>query len=140
MESFNNKKKKLLAYNGSLTILLLFLVLASAPSLLQAANDNCNGSGLCGNVNPDDCRTAISRYTDGHTYSQYTSRVSGHCTAIYQCSGFYPSLTGANLKEQFLHVYNNQPCKKCGSHAFYGGNCQATLNYCGNCRDSGDPN
>jgi len=44
------------------------------------------------------CQGAIDRYTDTTVYSGYTSRTNGHCTAIYQCSGDYPALTGAQLK------------------------------------------
>ncbi|EFJ22291.1 hypothetical protein SELMODRAFT_413786 [Selaginella moellendorffii] len=122
----------------SLLAILLVIFLGSSSC---AKNDNCNGSGLCGSrVNQADCRRAISRYTDGTIYNGFTSRVSGHCTAIFRCDGNYPSVSGAVLKQQFLHVYDNQPCRLCGSHAFDGGNCEATLNYCANCRDSGNPN
>ncbi|KAH7314661.1 hypothetical protein KP509_21G014800 [Ceratopteris richardii] len=119
--------------------------MAAALLVLMAAegesySDNCDGSGLCGCcVSQNDCRNAFARYTDGTIYSGYTSRVSGHCTAIFQCDGSYPSVSGAVLKQQFLHIYQNQPCQKCGSHAF-NGNCEATLNYCASCRDSGNPN
>ncbi|MCO5609460.1 hypothetical protein L7F22_063686 [Adiantum nelumboides] len=120
--------------------MLAMLALVNHP-WVQAASDNCNGSRMCErHVSADDCRNAVSRFTDGHDYSQYTSRVYGRCTAIFRCGSFYPSVNGASLKQNFLHVYKNQPCQKCGSHAFYGGMCQATLNYCANCRDAGDPN
>jgi hypothetical protein len=84
-------------------------------------------------VSKSDCLAAIARYDDGTVYSQYTSRVTGHCTAIYRCDGDYEARSGADLKQQFMHIYNAQPCGRCGSHAF--DNCEATLNYCGNCRD-----
>ena len=96
-------------------------------------SDNCSGSALCGQVSKDDCIAAINRYDDGTLYSQYTSRVAGHCTAIFRCDGSYVSKTGADLKQLFNHVYDYQPCGRCGSHAF--DNCEATLNYCGNCKD-----
>ncbi|KAH7314687.1 hypothetical protein KP509_21G016100 [Ceratopteris richardii] len=95
---------------------LLVLVAAEGESY----SDNCDGSRLCGCcVSQNDCRNAFARYTDGTIYSGYTSRVSGHCTAIFQCDGSYPSVSSAVLKQQFLHIYQNQPCQKCGSHAFF---------------------
>ncbi|KAH7314685.1 hypothetical protein KP509_21G015900 [Ceratopteris richardii] len=78
--------------------------MAAALLILMAAegesySDNCDGSGLCGCcVSQNDCRNAFARYTDGTIYSGYTSRVSGHCIAIFQCDCSYPSVSGAVLK------------------------------------------
>ncbi|KAI5077691.1 hypothetical protein GOP47_0007515 [Adiantum capillus-veneris] len=124
-------------------VLLMAMLLGDGALWLRpvaAYTDNCQGSSKCGCcVSQQDCRNAFARYTDGTIYSAYTSRVSGHCTAIYRCNGAYAKVSGAVLKKQFRHVYENQPCQKCGSHAF-ASNCEATLNYCSSCRDSGNPN
>ena len=124
------------SYVGLLVMVVVVAAMAMVMAMVEVESysDNCSGSGLCGTqVSKSDCTAAINRYDDGTVYSQYTSRVSGHCTAIFRCDGSYVSKTGAQLKQLFLHIYTNQPCGRCGSHAF--DNCEATLNYCGSCRD-----
>ncbi|KAF9976782.1 hypothetical protein BGZ73_007786 [Actinomortierella ambigua] len=86
------------------------------------------------------CTGAFNRYSDNTIYNSYTSRTNGQCTAIFRCDGTYPSLTGAQIKELFKPIYGGQGCKGCGSHAFNGGSCEVTLNFCSNCVDSGNPN
>ncbi|CAJ0939962.1 unnamed protein product, partial [Mesorhabditis belari] len=85
------------------------------------------------------CRPAFQRYTDEHTYQAYTSRTFDHCTAIFRCTGDYPAMTGKQLKDLFEQIYTGQGCEGCGSHGFYSGKCEVTLNYCSHCVDSGDP-
>ncbi|KAG0053540.1 hypothetical protein BGZ83_000893 [Gryganskiella cystojenkinii] len=103
-------------------------------------SDNCNGSGRCNKGMKDMCTAAFNRFTDSTVYNDFTSRTNGQCTAIYRCSGTYPSLTGSQLKGFFAPIYQGQGCKGCGSHAFNGGSCEVTVNFCSNCVDSGNPN
>ena len=117
-------------------LLVMVVVAIGILAVMEAESysDNCSGSALCGTqVSKSDCTAAFNRYDDGTVYSQYTSRVAGHCTAIFRCDGSYESKTGAQLKQLFLHIYTDQPCGRCGSHAF--DNCETTLNYCGSCKD-----
>ncbi|KAG0212164.1 meiotically up-regulated gene family-domain-containing protein [Mortierella sp. GBAus27b] len=120
--------------------LLAVAAIATLSAGVMGYSDNCNGSGKCNKGMEPTCRKAYARYTDSTVYSSYTSRVFGDCTAIYRCSGTYPSLTGAQLKAQFNLIYDSVGCKGCGSHAFNSGSCEVTVNYCSNCLDSGNPN
>ncbi|KAJ7517674.1 hypothetical protein O6H91_21G034600 [Diphasiastrum complanatum] len=119
----------------ALALFVAFACLAGS-SITEAYSNNCHGSGKCPSVHPNDCRTAFGRYDDGTTYTGYTSLVSGSCTAIFRCDGNYPSMAGSQLKDQFNQIYASG-CGRCGSHAFNGGACEATLNYCSSCTDSG---
>ncbi|KAF9290874.1 hypothetical protein BGZ68_005788 [Mortierella alpina] len=118
----------------------LLLVLAVAVSGTFGYSNNCNGSSKCTKTMASACIAAYSRFTDGTTYTSLTSRTSGNCAAIFRCVGPYPPMTGAALKLQFEEIYGSQGCKGCGSHAFNSGNCEVTLNYCSDCKDSGNPN
>ncbi|KAG0214383.1 hypothetical protein BGX31_001110 [Mortierella sp. GBA43] len=117
---------------------LLVVVVATLSGVL-GYNDNCNGSSRCNKNMGNTCRGAIARYTDGTTYNAYTSRTNGNCVAIYRCTGDYPSLKGSEIKDLFKPIYEGQGCKGCGSHAFNGGKCEVTVNFCHNCLDSGNP-
>ncbi|KAF8928119.1 meiotically up-regulated gene family-domain-containing protein [Dissophora ornata] len=120
--------------------LAFLLVLAASLSGTLAYSDNCSGSFFCNKGMGSLCTGAFQRFTDNTVYNGYTSRANGHCTAIYRCDGSYPSLTGRQIKSLFAPIYSGQGCKGCGSHAFNGGQCEVTLNYCSNCVDSGNPN
>ncbi|KAF9170372.1 hypothetical protein BGX21_011060 [Mortierella sp. AD011] len=122
------------------SIAILFVLVAALSGAIEGFSDNCHGSGRCNKNMGPTCTVAFNRFTDGTVYNGYTSRVNGNCAAIYRCSGDYPSLTGAQLKQLFAPIYGGQGCKGCGSHAFNGGSCEVTLNFCSNCVDSGNPN
>ncbi|KAG0367006.1 hypothetical protein BGZ54_004571 [Gamsiella multidivaricata] len=122
------------------SLALLVVLAASLASTEAGYSDNCHGSGLCNKGMGDLCTGAFNRFTDTTVYNAFTSRVNGKCTAIYRCDGDYPNLTGAQIKSLFQPIYGGQGCKGCGSHAFNGGACEVTLNYCANCLDSGIPN
>ncbi|KAG0212163.1 meiotically up-regulated gene family-domain-containing protein [Mortierella sp. GBAus27b] len=119
--------------------LLVIAAIATLSAGAMGFSDNCNGSGRCNKNMKSTCQAAFARFTDGTTYNSYTSRVSGSCTAIYRCTGTFPALTGAQLKQQFNVIYT-KGCQGCGSHAFNGGSCEVTVNFCSNCLDSGNPN
>ncbi|KAG0204196.1 hypothetical protein BGX28_003771 [Mortierella sp. GBA30] len=118
----------------------LLLVVAVAVSSVLGYSDNCHGSGRCNKGMGPMCTGAFERYSDNTIYNSYTSRTNGQCTAIYHCDGDYPSLSGAQIKNLFRPIYGGQGCKGCGSHAFNGGKCEVTLNFCSDCKDSGNPN
>ncbi|KAF9931929.1 hypothetical protein BGZ67_005076 [Mortierella alpina] len=118
----------------------LLLVLAVAVSGALGYSNNCHGSALCTKDMAPYCTAAYNRFTDGTTYTHLTSRTHGNCAAIFRCQGVYPAMTGSQLKSLFSQIYSSQGCKGCGSHAFNGGNCEVTLNYCSDCKDSGTPN
>ncbi|KAF9967794.1 hypothetical protein BGZ70_008184 [Mortierella alpina] len=118
----------------------LLLVLAVAASSALGYSNNCHGSSRCTKDMAPTCVSAYSRFTDGTIYTASTSRTYGNCAAIYRCNGLYPSgMTGSKLKNLFSQIYSAQGCKGCGSHAFNGGDCEVTLNYCSDCKDSGTP-
>ncbi|KAF9343561.1 hypothetical protein BGX26_005562 [Mortierella sp. AD094] len=108
------------------SIAALFVLVATLSGALAGFSDNWNMG--------QKCNTAFNRFNDGTVYNGYTSRVNGNCAAIYRCSGDYPSLTGARLKELFAPIYAG------GSHTFNGGSCEVTLGFCPNCLDRGNPN
>ncbi|KAG0305114.1 hypothetical protein BGZ98_004573 [Dissophora globulifera] len=118
----------------------LVIVVATLSGALAGFSDNCHGSGRCNKGMGPTCSGAFNRFTDSTIYDGYTSRTNGDCTAIYECTGDYPRLSGAQLKSLFQPIYGGQGCKGCGSHAFNGGSCEVTLNFCSNCLDSGNPN
>ncbi|CAO3571909.1 unnamed protein product [Mortierella alpina] len=118
----------------------LLLVLAVAVSGALGYSNNCNGSSRCTKDMAPTCTSAYQRFTDQTVYDAYTSRTYGNCAAIYRCNGVFPKLTGSQLKGLFSQIYTSQGCKGCGSHAFNSGNCEVTLNYCSDCKDSGNPN
>ncbi|KAF9347950.1 hypothetical protein BGX34_002789 [Mortierella sp. NVP85] len=118
---------------------LLVVVAAATLSGALGLSDNCHGSIRCNKGMGPTCRTAISRFTDGTVYNGYTSRVNGNCAAIFRCNGDYPALRGSEIKKLFEPIYGGQGCKGCGSHAFNGGSCEVTVNFCSKCVDSGIP-
>ncbi|KAF9371239.1 hypothetical protein CPB97_002132 [Podila verticillata] len=113
--------------------------LAALATSALGYSDNCQGSYFCNKGMGPLCTSAFTRFTDTTIYNGYTSRTNGHCTAIYRCDGAYPWLNGHQIKELFKPIYGGQGCKGCGSHAFNGGKCEVTLNYCADCKDSGIP-
>ncbi|KAG0304815.1 hypothetical protein BGZ97_001331 [Linnemannia gamsii] len=122
------------------SITFFLVAIATVAGSVLGFSDNCNGSFRCNKGMSGTCTGAFNRFTDGTVYNDFTSRTNGDCTAIYRCSGTYPALTGSQLKALFAPIYNGQGCKGCGSHAFNGGSCEVTLNFCSNCLDSGNPN
>ncbi|OAQ22849.1 hypothetical protein K457DRAFT_25645 [Linnemannia elongata AG-77] len=102
--------------------------------------DSCNGSFRCDKGMSISCKGAFNRFNDDTVYNSFTSRTNHDCAAIYRCDGDFPSLTGRQLKDLFAPIYAGQGCTSCGSHAFNGGSCEVTLNFCSNCLDSGNPN
>ncbi|KAF9413780.1 hypothetical protein BGZ94_000624 [Podila epigama] len=121
------------------SITFVMVAIATIASGALGYSDNCNGSFRCNKDMGPICRGAWSRFSDWTHYNGYTSRVNGHCVAIYRCEGAYPSLTGREIKSLFEPIYGGQGCKGCGSHAFNGGKCEVTLNFCSDCSDSGTP-
>ncbi|KAG0332464.1 hypothetical protein BG000_009986 [Podila horticola] len=122
------------------SITFIMVAIATVAGSALGYSDNCHGSGKCNKGMGGICTGAFNRYSDNTVYNSYTSRTNGHCTAIYRCDGGYPSLTGRQIKDLFAPIYGGQGCKGCGSHAFNGGKCEVTLNFCDNCVDSGNPN
>ncbi|GJJ75460.1 hypothetical protein EMPS_07818 [Entomortierella parvispora] len=122
------------------TTLMMAVLATVVGSAFGGYSDNCHGSSRCNKGMGPACRSAYARFTDGTVYNAYVSRTFGHCTAIYRCNSGYPALTGAQLKGFFAPIFAGQGCQGCGSHAFDGGNCEVTVNYCSNCVDSGNPN
>ncbi|KAF9900533.1 hypothetical protein EC991_007208 [Linnemannia zychae] len=113
-----------------------FLAVAVATiSGVLAYSDNCNGASGCNKRMGSECYYSSIRYLNYGPYSSYTSFTNNHCTAIYRCTGAYPTLTGTEIVDLFSHIYGIQGCKGCGSHAFNGGTCEVTYNYCENCID-----
>ncbi|KAF9308309.1 hypothetical protein BGZ91_007862 [Linnemannia elongata] len=103
--------------------------------------DNCHYSNRCDNVGMIiSCEGAFNRFNDDTVYNSFTLRSNVQCAAIYECIGDYPAMTGRQLKDLFAPINAGQGCKGCGSHAFNGGSCRVTLNYCYSCLDSGNPN
>ncbi|KAF9307326.1 hypothetical protein BGZ74_007137 [Mortierella antarctica] len=117
----------------SITFVMVALATVAASAL--GYSDNCHGSGRCNKGMGGICTAAYNRYSDNTVYNRYTSRTNGQCTAIYRCDGGYPSLTGRQIKDLFKPIYEGQGCKGCGSHAFNGGKCEVTLNFCSDCKD-----
>ncbi|KAF9944651.1 hypothetical protein BGZ72_002139 [Mortierella alpina] len=114
----------------------LLVVLAVAVSGALGYSNNCNGSSRCTKDMAPMCTSAYNRYVDTTSYGGYTSRTYGNCVAIFRCQGVYPVTKGSELKSLFSLIYSSQGCKGCGSHAFNGGNCEVTVNYCSDCKDS----
>ncbi|CAO3667545.1 unnamed protein product [Umbelopsis vinacea] len=85
----------------------LAITLALLVTMAMAYSNNCHGSGRCNKNMGGECTSASNRYIDGHEYGQYTSKVFGHCTAIYECSSTYPSLSGSDIKVLFGNIYGN---------------------------------
>ncbi|KAF8928089.1 hypothetical protein CPC16_007903 [Podila verticillata] len=122
------------------SITFAMVAIATVADSVLGFSDNCSGSGSCNKGMSGICTRAFNRYTDGTVYNDFTLRTNGQCTAIYRCNGAYPALTGSQLKGLFASIYGGQGCKGCGSHAFNGGQCEVTLDFCSNCVDSGNPN
>ncbi|KAF9271358.1 hypothetical protein BGZ68_003777 [Mortierella alpina] len=116
------------------TFSFLAVAVATVSSVL-AYSDNCHGSSDCYKDLGESCRYASYRYSNYVIYDKYTSLTNNHCTAIYRCKGAYPALRGNELRDLFSHIHGPQGCKACGSHAFNGGTCEVTYNYCTNCVD-----
>ncbi|KAE9367163.1 hypothetical protein N431DRAFT_445832 [Stipitochalara longipes BDJ] len=117
---------------------------ASPAKIFARDSTSCGGSAACGilNVTPG-CLHAYEQYDDNTWYTGYTSRVSGHCTAVYSCDsqadygGGWP---GSFLKQKFSTTYDicnkNKFSSACGS-TFFWASCRAKLDYCSDCLNEG---
>ncbi|MCJ1474740.1 hypothetical protein MMC13_003400 [Lambiella insularis] len=117
---------------------------ASSPNTLFK-RDDCHGSGLCQQDGKGRSIPALNFYLDNKAtvYTDYTSYVSNHYTAIYECpKGYYPpSVTGSDIYSGGQLVLNHQGTKSklctCGSHWMLDSRgllkCRITLNYCHKC-------
>ena len=56
-----------------------------------AKRDDCHGSGYCGYTTGGACTAASYAYNSDAWYCGYTSRVAGHCTAIFTCGNYHGS-------------------------------------------------
>jgi len=106
---------------------------ANPSAILAGIGGDCNGSGACSSTSSSNCRVAFGvrilitrlglsqcpyyrtdheyinpqRYDDKTAYCGYTSRVFGHCAAMFTCSNYNNNcLFGWWLKEQFNKVYS----------------------------------
>jgi hypothetical protein len=86
--------------------------------------DNCSGDHYCswnpilsGGVVQTDCIAAYEKFLFYNSYARYTQYSTGHCRAIFECipTQYYG---GARVQYEFDHIYQTQPCKKCGEHYF----------------------
>jgi len=60
----------------------------------------CGGSSLClFSPSAAACKAASGAYDDNTNYCGYTSRVSGHCTAMFYCIDHDECWTGQAIKE-----------------------------------------
>ncbi|KAF7547422.1 hypothetical protein G7Z17_g7743 [Cylindrodendrum hubeiense] len=137
-----------------------------APPNSDQYRGNHDGSSICASISKDTCLSAASRYVDDVVYHQYTSAVwpdaSGEdianaifpiagpiiedffginygCTVIWTCDNddaFSQGMTGKQIKDSMLNIYNLNGAKGCGSTYLYNG-CHVTVNGCNNCRDAG---
>ena len=105
---------------------------ANPSAILAGIGGDCNGSGACSSTSSSNCRVAFGvcilitrlglsqypyyrtdheylnpqRYDDKTAYCGYTSRVFGHCTAMFTCSNYNSNcMFGWWLKQQFNKVY-----------------------------------
>ncbi|KAF9274868.1 hypothetical protein BGZ88_002735 [Linnemannia elongata] len=123
------------------SIIFFMVAIATLAGSVFGFFDTCNGSYRCDNEGISiSCKEAFNRFNDDTVYNSFTLRTSGKCAAIYECIGDYPALTGRQIRDLFPPIYGGQGCTGCGSHAFNGGSCRVTLNFCSNCVDSGNPN
>ncbi|KAF4467818.1 hypothetical protein FALBO_5308 [Fusarium albosuccineum] len=127
---------------------------------------NHDGSAICRSISKDTCLSAAQRYVDDVVYHQYTSAVwpddtgkdianaifpiagpiiedffgiNYGCTVIWTCDNddaFSRGMTGKQIKDSMLNVYNLNGAKGCGS-TYLDNGCHITVNGCNNCRDAG---
>ncbi|KAH7237867.1 meiotically up-regulated gene family-domain-containing protein [Fusarium solani] len=139
---------------------------APAPPDASQSSGNHDGSAICRSISKDTCLLAASRYIDDTIYHQYTSAVwpddSGAdlandifpiagpvieqlfginfgCTVIWTCDNdgaFAQGMTGKQIKDSILNIYNLNGAKGCGS-TYLDNSCHITVNGCNNCRDEG---
>ena len=106
----------------------------SVPGLMASnisGEDNCHGSWYCGHspiftggVVLTDCIAASEKFSEYEVYARFTQYAVGHCAAIFNCipSQYY---AGPTVQALFDHIYQVQPCKKCGEHYFVSRKCYA---------------
>ncbi|KAH7145441.1 meiotically up-regulated gene family-domain-containing protein [Dactylonectria estremocensis] len=139
---------------------------APAPPDASQSSGNHDGSSICSSFSKDTCLAAASRYVDDVVYHQYTSAVwpdstgadianaifpiagpfiedlfgiDYGCTVIWTCDdddAFSQGMTGKQIKDSMLNIYNLNGAKGCGS-TYLDNRCHITVNGCNNCRDAG---
>ncbi|KAL6405177.1 glycoside hydrolase family 18 protein [Ilyonectria robusta] len=134
-----------------------------APSDSEQDHGNHDGSAICASISKDTCLYAAARYVDDVVYHQYTSAVwpddtgkdiaslliptdiidffgiNYGCTVIWTCDNddaFSQGMTGKQIKDSMLNIYNLNGAKGCGS-TYLDNACHVTVNGCNNCRDAG---
>ncbi|KAL5592468.1 hypothetical protein FOBRF1_013494 [Fusarium oxysporum] len=137
-----------------------------APPDASQSSGNHDGSAICRSISKDTCLLAASRYIDDIVYYQYTSAVwpddggadlasaifpvagpvieqlfsiNFGCTVIWTCDNdgaFAQGMTGKQIKDSMLNIYNLNGAKGCGS-TYLDNSCHLTVNGCNNCRDEG---
>jgi hypothetical protein len=140
--------------------------IASAPPDTSQSFGDHDGSAICRSFGKDTCLAAASRYVDDIVYHQYTSAVwpdstgadianaifpvagpliedlfgiNYGCTVIWTCDdddAFSQGMTGKQIKDSMLNIYNLNGAKGCGS-TYLENRCHVTVNGCNNCRDEG---
>ncbi|RSL61888.1 hypothetical protein CEP54_006026 [Fusarium duplospermum] len=139
---------------------------APAPGDASQDHGDHDGSAICRSISKDTCLLAASRYVDDIVYHQYTSAVwpddtgkdianmifpiagpaiedffgiNYGCTVIWTCDNddaFSRGMTGKQIKDSMLNIYNLNGAKGCGS-TYLNNGCHITVNGCNNCEDRG---
>lgn len=137
-----------------------------APPGASQDHGNHDGSAICASISKDTCLSAAMRYVDDVVYHQYTSAVwpddtgkdianaifpiagpiledlfgiNYGCTVIWTCDddgAFAQGMTGRQIKDSMLNIYNLNGAKGCGS-TYLDNRCHVTVNGCNNCQDRG---
>ncbi|KAF9818972.1 hypothetical protein IEO21_02386 [Rhodonia placenta] len=112
---------------------IVFLLAAFVGSAF-AYNDNCKGSGLCGNSIRSDCEKAIDSVDASATYTDQAQFSVGHCYMIYATNGAGPQpvsgQTIINTANEILITCSVQSCGSIGtSYNNACPSCHVTLNY-----------
>ncbi|KAM5383716.1 hypothetical protein ACJZ2D_001705 [Fusarium nematophilum] len=137
-----------------------------SPPDAHQDHGNHDGSAICASISKDTCLSAAQRYVDDVIYHQYTSAVwpddtgkdianaifpiagpivedffgiNYGCTVIWTCDNddaFSRGMTGKQIKDSMLNIYNLNGAKGCGS-TYLDNGCHITVNGCNNCRDYG---
>ncbi|KAH7013886.1 hypothetical protein EDB80DRAFT_836102, partial [Ilyonectria destructans] len=134
-----------------------------APPDTEQDHGNHDGSAICASISKDSCLYAAARYVDDVVYHQYSSAVwpddtgkdiaslfiptdvidffgiNYGCTVIWTCDNddaFSQGMTGKQIKDSMLNIYDLNGAKGCGS-TYLDNGCHITVNGCNDCRDAG---
>ena len=121
------------------------------PSTLAQISSNDKGSSLCSSLSVKTCRFAYSQFNNTFLYKTRTSYIlpsgvdsisnglfesaDSGCTAIWTCkdeADLAVGMTGAQIKDAFDNLYQDDNVKTCGS-SYLGNGCHVTANACVDC-------